>query len=72
MDAFREELAQAPGLREKIVKNLSSRSTPKIVTNLFTVEYDFADEQVGIFYFVEDPEFPDVNLSFDEFEKTMG
>lgn len=67
IQAFKNEIQNAPKIRRKAIENISNFETPKIVTNLFSLEYDFENEKVSIYYYVEDNEFPVEILSFHDF-----
>ena len=71
MRAFKDEIRNAPKIRTKVIENMSSHKTTKIVTNLFSLEYNFENEKILIFYYIEDSEYPDEILSFSDFKKLI-
>jgi len=67
IQALKDEMLNAPKIKAKLIENISIRENPKIVTNLFSVEYDFVNETISIYYYVEDREYPDQIISFTDF-----
>jgi hypothetical protein len=66
LTAFLSESNISKDLIKKIFNNLAKKHNNKMVFNLTIIEFDFTNEQAIIYYFVEDKDYPDVELSFNE------
>ena len=58
-------------IRDKLIRNLSTKESVNKVLNLVQITYDFDDSLVTISYYVEDELYPDVVLSFGEFRTLL-
>ena len=54
-----------------ILDNVKSNAKAKIIFNLTQMDFDFANKNVTISYYVIDDNYPDVVLSFDELTKLL-
>lgn len=56
----------------KILGNVSNHQESEMVFNMTQVEFDFAKGEVVISYFLEDGEYPDIHIPFDELSKVFS
>ena len=69
--AFFESVENSSIVKEKLLNNIKSCKEKTIVLNLVHLDYNFKDKYINIFYYVEDNEFPEKILSFEEFENIL-
>lgn len=59
-------------LVNRVLDNLEQPHTEEMVFNLTQVAFDFERGTASISYFVVDPDYPDVELSFPELRKLLA
>ena len=66
------ESSLGPGAVEKIRNVVRRRASSEIVLNLVQLDLDGERAQATVRYFVEDPAYPEVTLSFEELEELLA
>jgi hypothetical protein len=71
LSAFNESISDSSRVRKILLDNLVSQDKKRIRMNLVYVEYNFDKQTVKIDYFVEDKNYPSIELFFYEFENFL-
>jgi hypothetical protein len=66
--AFYDSIENAEKLKKVLLKNITTHEEKTIILNLVQLEYDFDKNYITIEYYVEDKNYPNKILSFEEFE----
>ncbi|WP_143310275.1 hypothetical protein [Chitinophaga vietnamensis] len=62
-----KEIAASKRIRDKMIANITTKKETAIILNLTEITYDFDNKKVTLTYYVEDPNYPAVEITFDEF-----
>ena len=71
LDALNESVSNRDRIRKIILDNILSKEKKAIRLNLVYITYNFSSRSVLIEYYVEDDEYPNVEMSFDELANFM-
>lgn len=66
LDALSESVSSNDKIRKVILDNILSEKKKEIRLNLVYITYNFSSRSVLIEYYVEDNEYPNVEMNFDE------
>lgn len=66
LDALNESVSSNDKIRKVILDNILSEKKKEIRLNLVYITYNFSSRSVLIEYYVEDNEYPNVEMNFDE------
>ena len=68
---FLADHSLTPKIANKILHNLHEKSNPNMVFNLTQLAFHFGSSAATLSYYVEDPNYPDITLSFSEMEDLL-
>ena len=71
IEEFKEEISYSKKIKENLLNNLTKQKEREIILNIFSVEYDFFNKKVIIYYYVKDKDYPSTELSFEDFKKMI-
>ena len=66
LDAFNESVCNSKKIKSLILNNMSSKEKEVIRLNLVYLTYNFLSNSILIEYYVDDEEYPNVEVSFTE------
>ncbi|WP_218829723.1 hypothetical protein [Burkholderia aenigmatica] len=72
LDSLVESIQGSVQIKRLLIDRMSREEDGEIRLNLVYIEYDFLLRRIAIEYYVRDGEYPNVEMSFDEFEDFLA
>lgn len=72
IQAFQNDISNSDKIKQKLLENIKTKGNKEFVLNTVELSFDFSNENVEIYYYRIDEQYPVVNIGFEELKKIIA